>query len=76
MSTPIAYTYEADYHCEACAEAAFGRDENGDITGTDGEGNPVGVIAPWNEWQQFDGERETLACGDCGAVLDEYDPEA
>lgn len=73
---PIAYTYEADHHCPGCAFERFGQDEHGFVpeTAKDGEGNPVGVIAPWDEWQQFDGEREVLACGDCGGVIEEYDP--
>jgi hypothetical protein len=71
MSDPVAYTYEADYHCEGCALERFGRDEHGDITGIDGEGNEVGVVAPWSEWQQFTGERETLACGTCGEIIEE-----
>ena len=69
---PIAYIYEADHHCEACALARFGRDEHGDITGIDGEGNEVGVVAPWDEWIQGEGGPETLGCGTCGAVIDTY----
>lgn len=75
---PIAYTYEADHHCPSCAFKRFGRDERGDIAGEssiDGEGNPIGVVAPWDEWQQFDGEKETLACGTCGVVIETYEPE-
>ncbi len=67
---PIAYTYEADYHCEQCAVDRFGLGVSGD----DGEGNPVGAVFPWDEWQQFTGEPETLACGTCHAVIDEYVP--
>lgn len=91
---PIAYTYEADTHCPDCAATRFGCDENDFITGTDGEGNPVGVISPWDEWIQGSGttciltaenmhtaddctmheyEGETLACGTCGTVIDEYE---
>lgn len=80
---PIAYTYEAAHHCPACTEARFGRAADGYIAGQDedgnypedGEGNPVGAIAPWEEWQSFTGEQEILACDDCGAVLDTYEPE-
>lgn len=73
---PIAYTYEADYHCPGCAEERFGRSERGFIgeDSTDNENNPVGVVAPWDEWQQFNGEDETLACGTCGTVIEEYRP--
>lgn len=73
MSSPLAYTYEADYHCPICALRRFGKDEDGDITGVDEEGNPVGVLSPWGEWQQFTGEDETLACGTCGEVIDFYE---
>lgn len=73
MNDPIAYTYEADHHCESCALERFGRDEYGDITGTDSEGNEVGVVAPWDEWQQQLEEAETLACGTCGGVIEEYE---
>ncbi len=65
MYDPIAYTYDADYHCPSCAEKAFGRD------GLD-NAEEVGVLAPWDEWQQFTGEDEVLACGTCGRVIDEY----
>lgn len=75
MYEPIAYTYEADHHCEGCALERFGRHEHGDITGVDDEGNEVGIVAPWDEWQVFDGEPESLTCGTCGAVLDEYVPD-
>jgi hypothetical protein len=30
---PIAYTYEADYHCPDCAVARFGADDNGYAAG-------------------------------------------
>jgi len=41
----------------------------------DSEGNPVGAIAPWDDW--CNGEDEavcTLTCGDCLAVLDTHGP--
>lgn len=51
MSDPIAYTYEADVHCPGCAVRRFGHDENGFVPedAVDGEGNPVGAVAPWDE---------------------------
>lgn len=77
MSDPTAYTYEADYHCEGCAEARFGRDEDGWITGTDGEGNEVGVIAPWDEWYANDvyegNDEAVLSCGTCLGEIDRVD---
>lgn len=83
MSDPIAYTYEADYHCPGCAEARFGRGPDGFIAGQnedgsypeDGEGNPVGIVAPWDEWQHFTGYAETLSCGDCGGEIDSVTAE-
>lgn len=71
---PVAYTYDADYHCPACAISRFGSDDHGHVIedATDSESNPVGVVAPWDEWHQGTGECETLACSDCRAVLDEY----
>ena len=73
---PIAYTYEADHHCPDCAKERFGVDRNGFVPedAEDNEGNPVGVVAPWDEWQSFEGGDETLACGTCGEVIAEYHP--
>ncbi len=69
---PTAYVYEADTHCPDCALERFGRDEHGDINGEDSEGNPVGIIAPWDE------DSETyvrgLTCGSCGAEISEAHP--
>lgn len=77
MHDPIAYTYEADHHCETCAEARFGRDEHGEITGTDNEGNEVGAMAPWDEWyanEVYMGEiLATLVCGTCLGVIEELE---
>ncbi len=70
---PIAYTYEADHHCPTCAWLRFGQDEHGFVpeTAEDGEGNPVGAVAPWDEWwEPSETGVQTLACSDCGAVLD------
>lgn len=69
---PIAYTYEADYHCPTCAEQRFGRDAEGfiGVHDLDNEGNPVGVVAPWDEWQNYEGDCEHLACGDCLEIID------
>ena len=67
---PIAYTYDADHHCESCALARFGRDERGDIVGTDSEGNEIGAVAPWDEWWTGDNyECEVMCCGDCDDVI-------
>lgn len=74
MYEPIAYTYNADVHCTDCAEKAFGRDEHGEITGSDSEDNEVGVISPWDEWYTITDEAtyQVLSCSDCGKELDTY----
>ena len=74
---PIAYTYEADYHCPACAFARFGRDSHGFVPegAEDDGGNPVGAVAPWDEWFSVGYGPQVLVCGDCGGVLDEYEDE-
>jgi hypothetical protein len=67
----IAYTYEADHHCEACTAARFGPE----CEGIDGEGNEVGAVAPWDEWYANDvyegNATATLACGTCGEIIEE-----
>lgn len=85
MRDPIAYTYEADVHCPACAVARFGRESR--ISGgfypwppedaRDSEGNPVGAVAPWDDVCEDceDGRPETfcrLVCGTCGGVISEH----
>jgi hypothetical protein len=79
MSThaPIAYTYEADTHCPDCAEKRFGLSPRGFIAedATDGEGNSVGVIAPWDEWYNIGEGFQTLSCGTCGVVIETHDEE-
>lgn len=71
MSThdPIAYTFEADYHCPACTEERFGRSETGFIAGesTDSEGNAVGVMFSWGV--DSDHVESGVYCGDCGAEI-------
>lgn len=70
---PIAYTYDADTHCPACAEDRYDRGPGGWIAEDceDSEGNPVGVIAPWDD------EPDGLYCGTChGTILEPgEDPE-
>lgn len=80
MYEPIAYTYEADYHCDECAEKRFGRCEAGDVAcqgppdhepKEDREGNPVGAVSPFDEWWEPSiDECQALSCGDCGAIID------
>jgi hypothetical protein len=83
---PIAYTYEADYHCEDCAYERFGKDEHGDITGIDNEGNEIGAVFSWDgwyantayEWAQGEHTRDAvLICGTCfyDIARVEYDVE-
>lgn len=76
---PTAYLYEADVHCPACAEARFGRSDRGFIAevALDREGNPVGVIAPWDEWADPDWDQPAvLACGTCHGVIAEAQQSA
>jgi hypothetical protein len=70
---PIAYTYNAAVHCPVCAARAFGVDDNGFIpeNATDGEGNLVGVIAPWDEWHEpFEPMPQVLACDTCHGIIE------
>jgi hypothetical protein len=62
---PIAYTFEASEHCPVCTAARFGVDSEGWIPedATDGEGNPVGAVAPWDEWDR------AMTCGTCGGHI-------
>lgn len=74
MQDPIAYMYEADVHCPGCAAERFGVSADGWIAdgAEDSEGNPVGVIAPWDEWwQPSEPLPQVLVCGTCGGVIDE-----
>lgn len=72
MHDPIAYTYDADYHCPQCADSA-GMLTDGAV---DSDGNEPYPVAPWDEWFEASTlTRDTLACSDCGAVLDVADPD-
>jgi len=81
MTTIIAYTYEADYHCENCTKKYFGDDSLGFAFTVDSEGNPVRPLFSTDEWQEFDegflAENPTqyLTCGDCHEVIEEYTHE-
>lgn len=65
---PIAYTYETDFHCPNCAEDRFGRDEHGDISGEDREGNEVYPVFPWDETPPG------TECASCGREITPDDP--
>jgi hypothetical protein len=73
----IAYTYDADHHCERCACARFGQDEHGWVpdTATDSEGNEVHALFSTDEWwgnDAYEGNATaTLACGTCGEIIEE-----
>lgn len=73
---PIAYTYNADVHCPGCAMERFGTDNQRwpKEDAFDDEGNGLGVIAPWDEWidPSIEG-KQTLACGTCQGVIEEYE---
>ena len=79
MRDPIAYTYEADTHCPACAEERFGRCADGWIAcgacgASDSESNEPGAVSPWDEWcEPSDPGRQVLACGTCHGIIEEHD---
>ena len=68
---PVAYTYEADHHCPACAEARFGPG----VEGIDNEGNAVGAVFPWHVSDMIHDHVSTgvewhgLTCGTCREVF-------
>lgn len=77
MQPPIAYTYEADTHCPDCAVARFGREPGypwPPEDARDSEGNPVGAIAPWDDWCDAEDGPCTLACGTCGWIIATHGP--
>jgi hypothetical protein len=81
VHTPIAYTYEADYHCPYCAMKRWGACPDGFIgcpdephRQVDSEGNDIGVLWTWDEWWDTDGEfPQYLVCGTCLAEIDSVD---
>lgn len=69
---PIAYTYEADYHCPGCTFERFGMDDQGFVpdNATDREGNLVGAVAPWDEWWECQATfPQSLVCSTCNGVI-------
>lgn len=68
MNNPIAYAYEADVHCLDCTIDRFGPD----CEGIDSEGNEVGAIFPWDQWMNLGEGNQSLTCGTCGEIIDEY----
>lgn len=81
---PIAYTYEADTHCPACAISRFGHEKApgpaGDVNmpwppedAVDSEGNQVGAIFPWEEWcEPSELGMHYLACGTCRGIIEQH----
>lgn len=67
---PIAYSYDADTHCPDCARERFGANEHGHVYGEDSEGNPVGIVSPWDEVDVSCG----IYCGTCGEEIVESQP--
>ena len=81
--TILAYTYDADYHCIDCTRKRF------DLGGFDGkwnqldrEGNLIHPLFATDEWQEVDpsfleeNPIQFLTCGDCHAVIDQYDHQS
>jgi hypothetical protein len=63
---PIGYTYEAAFHCPACAIERFGREPGRPWVredAVDSEGNAVMPVAPWEEIEP------TESCDTCGTRL-------
>jgi hypothetical protein len=77
MHDPIAYTFEADTHCPACTIARFGTAPGRPWPpedATDSEGNPIGAVAPWDEWCELSEPGvQRLSCGTCGGTIEEHD---
>src|SRR5438105_8155019 len=73
---PLAYSFEAAYHCPACTFARFGHDDGYPPENeTDGERNPIGAVAPWDERHEPSEARvQVLACDSCGRELDRWEP--
>lgn len=83
-TTIIAYTFDADCHCEECTVGyvlATDPDARGDRDAAeealslgiaeDSEGNEIRPVFASDEWFDVDsGECESLFCGDCGDELD------
>ena len=75
---PIAYIFDASEHCPDCTEKRFGRDADGYIAShdTDGNypidsgGNEVGVVAPWEAFEDRD-----MSCGTCGELINECEED-
>jgi len=74
-TTIIAYTYEADYHCVACARKRFAIKRTGTVNvdcndipieQQDCEGNTIGVIFATDP-------DETIHCGDCHGLIYDFD---
>lgn len=59
MTRILAYTYEAAYHCPACARVYFGADLDAPDT-VDREGNPIGVLFSTDE-----ADESGVYCDDC-----------
>lgn len=75
----IAYTYDADYHCPACAEERFRGITHGlePSDFQDSEGNPPHPLFDTDEWFANDiyegNSKATLYCGDCHEIIEELE---
>jgi len=70
-ATITGYTYEADTHCQECAEKRFGAKLYGNVPVTDREGNDVHPMYSfeehgyWDDENPNDGEYHPATCSDC-----------
>lgn len=85
--TVIAYTYNADYHCENCtvkyikANSEPGFNIQGVLDGfidfPDSEGNSIHALFNTDEWYANDiyegNDKAILGCSDCHEVIEEVD---
>lgn len=69
----IGYTYDADYHCTACAIDRYGEHPNSppihrwaDTKGAE-DACPIFADAEW--WERDDPRPQELRCGTCGDII-------
>lgn len=69
----IAIVGDAEYLCLECASARYSgaTREHGYLVGSDSEGNELGALYSWDEWQDADSpDCQALTCSQCDGVLD------
>jgi hypothetical protein len=73
-SDVIAWIYDADHHCEQCAEERFGKDFADLDSCVDGEGNEITAVMEWETTLSEDHDWSTgpsvTGCGTCGDIVE------